>query len=166
MGKAQIAIETTLGSPLTRTGRRHRRGGKTKAQGQLTQHSAGIGDVGVSSSGVRLAEQVNGLMTPGALVKKALSMSNFSLETFRNHFSVHATRIVRMCPSDWVEKISSAPSRKRGGYCTLAVSYSKLHGDKLCASNMFCLRHGFFLPQGMHFWFMSYFFEGMVHSTH
>lgn len=56
------------------------------------------------------------LMTPGAMVKQAISMSNFSLATtiFGNHFAVHATRIVRMCPNDLVQKFPSAPSKQRG----------------------------------------------------
>lgn len=56
------------------------------------------------------------LMTPGAMVGQASSMNNFSLAKtiFMNHFAVHATRIVRMCPSDLVQKFPSAPSTQRG----------------------------------------------------
>ena len=171
------------------------------------------------------------LMTPGAMVKQAVPMSNLNLATtiFRNPFAVHATRIVRMCPSDWVQKFPSAPSKRRGRrhkcwkhlhpfraffwrknrrwqpegvidgqvachFCLAALwKYWDKHEFRpvSCAGLWFCKAGNanwrwvtltytvtnfvrgtcfacatFVFPQGMHFWFMSCFFEGMMDSSY
>ena len=93
-------------------------------------------------------------------IAEILGQRTSSLKVF--HVCRCGFRVVTGCfrPVSCAEDCDSArPATRIGG------ELLKLHRHKLCARNMFCLRQVFF-PQGMHFWFMSCFFEGMVDSTH